>query len=76
MKHIGYLNFSGIASDSTGNTQKACELVAEQIPTIIILPDICHLLNNLVKDIGKLDCFKKVCNNSKVTSTISILMHL
>ncbi|SRR5258708_2022684 len=76
MKCIGYLNFSGIASDSTGNTQKACELIVKQIPTIIILPDICHLLNNLAKDIGKLNCFKKVSGDPKATVLIVTYLYL
>jgi len=57
---IGRPLFSGISSDSTGNTRLARELVATAIPTIIILPDICHLLNNAAKDIQKLPYFKEV----------------
>jgi hypothetical protein len=57
---IGRPRFSGICSDSTGNTRLARELVTRVIPTIIILPDICHLLNNAAKDIQKLDHFKEV----------------
>ncbi len=73
MKHIGYLNFSGIASDSTGNTQKAHKLIVKQISTIIILPDICHQLNNLAKDISKLNCFKKASGDPKVVTYLYLI---
>jgi hypothetical protein len=54
MDHIGPKNISGISSDSTGNTKLAREIVAKATPWIIILPDVCHLLNNTAKDIGKI----------------------
>ena len=60
MDRIGQKNFSGISSDSTGNTKLAREIVAKAIPWIIILPDVCHLLNNTAKDIGKIPFFADV----------------
>ncbi|KAF8474573.1 hypothetical protein JB92DRAFT_2838238 [Gautieria morchelliformis] len=48
---------SGISSDSTGNTKLAHEIVAKAIPWVIILPEVCHLLNNTAKDIGKIPFF-------------------
>jgi hypothetical protein len=60
MDHIGQKNFSGISSDNTGNTKLAHEIVAKVIPWIIILPDVCHLLNNMAKDIGKIPFFADV----------------
>ena len=57
MDRIGRKNFSGISSDSTGNTRLAREIVAKSIPWIIILPDVCHLLNNTAKDISKIPFF-------------------
>jgi hypothetical protein len=60
MDRIGRKNFSGISSDSTGNTKLAREIVAKSIPWIIILPDVCHLLNNTAKDIGKIPFFADV----------------
>ncbi|THH07564.1 hypothetical protein EW146_g9281 [Bondarzewia mesenterica] len=54
---IGCQNFAGICSDNTGNTKLARELVVKEIPSIIVLADPCHRLNNLVKDICKLDHF-------------------
>ncbi len=60
---IGCDWFSGISSDSTGNTQLACEIVVKEIPTIIILPNPCHHMNNTAKNIGGLDYWNEVCNN-------------
>jgi hypothetical protein len=60
MDRIGQKNFSGISSDSTGNTKLAREIVAKATPWIIILPDVCHLLNNTAKDIGKIPFFADV----------------
>ena len=60
MDRIGRKRFSGISSDSTGNTKKAHKIVAKACPWIIILPDVCHLINNMAKDIGKLEYFKNV----------------
>ena len=57
---IGRENFAGISSDSTGNTKLAREIVAEAMPCIIILPDVCHLLNNTAKDIAKIPFFQDV----------------
>jgi len=61
--------FSGIASDSTGNMKLACEMVAKAFPWVIVLLDVCHLLNNTVKDIGKIPFFSEVgsgmCCNPK-----------
>ena len=60
---IGCDWFSGISSDSTGNTQLACEIVVKEIPTIIILPNPCHHMNNTAKNIGGLDYWNEVHNN-------------
>ena len=54
---IGQKNILGISSDSTGNTKLVCKIVAKAIPWIIIVPDVCHLLNNTAKDIGKIPFF-------------------
>jgi len=61
---IEHDHFSEISSDSTGNTQLACEIVVKEIPTIIILPDPCHHMNNMAKNIGGLDYWNEVYNNS------------
>jgi len=61
MDRIGRRNFSGISSDSTGNTRLARELVVQECPWIVILLDTCHLLNNTTKDIGKIPFFSEVC---------------
>src|SRR5258708_15946391 len=40
------------------------------------MTDICHLLNSLAKDIGKLNCFKKVSGDPKVTVSIVTYLYL
>jgi len=69
MDCIGSKRISGISSDSTGNTKLAHEIVAKAFPWVIVLPDVCHLLNNTVKDIGKIPFFAEVgsgmCYNPK-----------
>ena len=60
MDRIGRRRFSGISSDSMGKTKKAHEIIAKACPWMIILPNVCHLINNTTKDIGKLDYFKSV----------------
>jgi hypothetical protein len=66
MDRIGRKNFSGISLDSTGNTKLAREIVAKACPWIIILPDVCHLLNNTAKDIGKILFFADVSFQPKL----------
>lgn len=60
MDHVGHDKFSSISSNSTGNTKLACEIVAKAVPMLIVLPDVCHLLNNTAKDIQKLEYFNQV----------------
>ncbi|OCB87760.1 hypothetical protein A7U60_g5083 [Sanghuangporus baumii] len=60
IKTIGPERFRGITSDNTGNTTVARKLIREAYPWIIILPDPCHRLNLLCKDIGKIDAFKEI----------------
>lgn len=63
---IGIERFSGIGSDSTGNTKWAREGTEAEVPTLLIVPDPCHHLSNTVKDITKLTYFidvrSCVCN--------------
>jgi hypothetical protein len=72
---VGRERFSGICSDSTGNTKRARELVAEEVPGLIILADPCHHLNNLAKDLCKHTFFAQVLfdnNNSIVFTDFSL----
>ena len=83
MDRIGRQNFLGISSNSTRNTRLACELVVQECPWIVVLPDTCHLLNNTTKDISKIPFFSEVCltttgsgclsQSNKITQTISHL---
>ncbi|KAJ7613363.1 hypothetical protein DFH06DRAFT_1370699 [Mycena polygramma] len=69
IKKIGPLRFGGITSDSTGNTKVARELVHAAIATILIMPDPCHHLANLIRDLCSLDYF--VDGILKMRDTIS-----
>lgn len=60
MDSVGIERFSGVCSDSAGNTRKARQLLAEEIPGLLDLPDCCHHLHNTAKDITKLGEFKGV----------------
>ena len=62
MKTFGPSRFRGITSDNTGNTSLVRKLVQKNYPWITILPDPCHRLNLLCKDIGKIEAFKPVSN--------------
>ncbi|KAE9388915.1 hypothetical protein BT96DRAFT_787801, partial [Gymnopus androsaceus JB14] len=56
---IGIEKFCGIVSDSTGNTRLARQLIIRKFPTIIALPDVCHFLSLICKELAKLDYFEK-----------------
>ena len=52
--------FTGITSDSTGNTSVARELIHKDYPWVIILPDPCHCMNLLCKYLCSIEVFKPV----------------
>lgn len=58
MDLVGRFRFSGIASDNTGNTRVARQLVCQAVKTVIPMSDACHHLNLVCKDIAKLPMFK------------------
>ena len=60
---IGPENFRAISSDSTGNTAGARKLLIAKWPWVIELPDCCHRLNLLAKDICKIEFFAEVSNH-------------
>ncbi|TFK61891.1 hypothetical protein BDN72DRAFT_933920 [Pluteus cervinus] len=66
---IGPSRFSGVVSDSTGNTRKARGLLNHEIPTLLPLADICHHLGNTIKDIVSLAHFKPVIGPLRKTIT-------
>ncbi|KAH7918579.1 hypothetical protein BV22DRAFT_977380, partial [Leucogyrophana mollusca] len=57
---VGPTLFSGICSDDTGNTRVARQKVQKKHPWIINMPDPCHRLNLLVKNICGLKEFQPV----------------
>ncbi|KAG2055259.1 hypothetical protein BDR06DRAFT_1046462 [Suillus hirtellus] len=69
MLWIGAEHFSGVALDNTGNTTLARSLLQEEFSWIIILPDSCHHMSSLCKDIGSIEFFqpviKKICQTIK-----------
>ncbi len=60
MEQVGIDRFSAVCSDNTGNTRKARELLAKEIPGLLNLLDVCHHLHNTAKDITALIEFKVV----------------
>jgi len=64
---IGRKRVSAIVTDSTGNTRLAREKFTTIIPTAFNLPDIAHFLNNLVKDLVRINYFKE---------SISVVRHI
>jgi hypothetical protein len=61
IEKVGPARFAGCVSDSTGNTLLARKLIHNEFSGIIVMPDICHFLNLIIKDIVGLDYFKEVC---------------
>jgi hypothetical protein len=57
IRQIGPERFCAIGSDSTGNTKWAREGAADEIVTLLVVPDPCHHLSNTIKDITKLSYF-------------------
>ncbi|KAL5536596.1 hypothetical protein ACEPAF_419 [Sanghuangporus sanghuang] len=66
---IGPTRFKGITSDNTGNTSLARVKVRDAYPWILILPDPCHRLSLLCKDIAKFDYFRSTIKNLQRTIT-------
>lgn len=60
IEQVGPKRFTGICSDDTGNTRVAREKVQEKYPWILNMPDPCHRMNLLVKDICRLPQFTQV----------------
>jgi hypothetical protein len=58
VNEIGPEKVSAIVTDSTGNTRLAREQFTTIVPTAFNLPDIAHFLNNLIKDLVRIDYFK------------------
>jgi hypothetical protein len=57
---LGRNHFAGVTSDNTGNTRVARQILCAEIKTLIQVPDICHHLNLLCKDITQLQMFSGV----------------
>ncbi|KAK0431439.1 ribonuclease H-like domain-containing protein [Armillaria borealis] len=67
VREIGEDNFSGLCSDSTGNTKKGKSLAKETLIAILMLPDCCHHLHNTIKEISKLPEFQNMMKLLKDT---------
>ena len=63
MIRIGPSRFRGISSDSTGNTSSGRTLTQNDFPWVIILPDSCHRMDKLCKDITKIEYFQPVSSS-------------
>ncbi|KZS99936.1 uncharacterized protein LAESUDRAFT_667317, partial [Laetiporus sulphureus 93-53] len=64
---VGPRRFHGITSDNTGNTTVARDLNKKDYAWIIILPDSCHRMSLLCKDISKITYFELVIANIKTS---------
>ncbi|KAG2337516.1 hypothetical protein BDR05DRAFT_842673, partial [Suillus weaverae] len=60
---VGRNHFAGVTSDNTGNTRVARRLLCAEIKTLIQVPDICHHLNLLCKDLIQLSMFSFMIKN-------------
>ncbi|KAJ6627648.1 hypothetical protein B0H10DRAFT_1779160, partial [Mycena sp. CBHHK59/15] len=69
IRQIGPKRFCAIGSDSTGNTKWAGEGAADEIKTLLIVPDPCHHLSNTIKDITRLSYFIDVISKKRETIT-------
>ncbi|KAG1829908.1 hypothetical protein F4604DRAFT_1887509 [Suillus subluteus] len=64
---VGAEHFNGVALDNTGNTTLARSLLQEEFSWIIILPDSCHCMSSLCKDIGSIKFFQPVIKKIRRT---------
>src|SRR6266853_3050596 len=64
--------FRGISSDSTGNTSSGRTLTKDDFPWIIILPDSCHCMDKLCKDISKINYFQPVSLSLHVQDSLEL----
>lgn len=62
---VGPKCFSGICSDDTGNTRLAWKKVQKKYPWILNLPDPCHRMNLLVKDICTIVFFQPAIKTTR-----------
>ncbi|KAJ7081062.1 hypothetical protein C8R44DRAFT_653314, partial [Mycena epipterygia] len=69
IREIGPEHFAAIGCDSTGNTKWCRESTADDVPTLLIVPDPCHHLSNTIKDISKLTYFVNVILKTRETIT-------
>lgn len=67
MLRVGAEHFGGVASDNTGNTTLARSLLQEEFSWIIVLPDSCHRMSSLCKDIGSIKFFRPVIKKIRRT---------
>ncbi|PVF91233.1 hypothetical protein CPB86DRAFT_675702, partial [Serendipita vermifera] len=68
IEHIGPTRFSGVASDNTGNTRKARQLICAAYPWIINMIDSPHFLSRTLSDVCELDAFSEA-----IATTLSVL---
>jgi hypothetical protein len=57
---VGQEHVGGVCSDSAANVKLGKQLAKEAIPTLLILPDCCHHINLMIKDITRLPEFVPV----------------
>ncbi|CAA7260791.1 unnamed protein product [Cyclocybe aegerita] len=60
MDLVGRNHFIAVSSDNTGNTQVVRDILSNEVPLLLNLPDPAHHLNNTWKDIANLPYFKEL----------------
>ncbi|KAF9477045.1 hypothetical protein BDN70DRAFT_811256 [Pholiota conissans] len=66
---VGRSRLCAIVCDSTGNTRLHRQLLVDEIPTLLNLPDIVHFISNTIKDIVRIPYFSKTVTVLRGTIT-------
>ena len=67
MVEIGPERFCSMCSDDTGSTHNARGFAQDKFAWLLNVPDPCHGMSNLIKDITALVQFKPVSRNEPIT---------
>ena len=71
VEYVGPSNVLQLVSDGENTNKAAGVLLEQKYPHIQWSACVAHCLNNLLKDIGKLDWVKNVIDNGKEVVTLS-----
>lgn len=60
IREVGPELFNSMCSDDTGNTHNTRAIIQASFKWILNMPDPCHVMSNLIKDITAISYFKPV----------------